>query len=147
MHFSVRKVQADEAFIDFRHRWLRSGKPLATAKFSEDKHLDTHHFAAFDKTKIIGIISFFLKNDPGFTSNRCYQLRGMAVDKSYRSKGIGASLLEYSLDYLNSQSIDMIWCNVREESIGFYKKNGFRKKGGLFDIPDIGPHILMYKNL
>ena len=147
MHFSVRKVKADEAFIDFRHRWLRSGKPLATAKFPEDEHLDTHHFAAFDKTKIIGIISFFLKNDPGFPSSRCYQLRGMAVDKSYRSQGIGASLLEYSLDHLKDQSIDMIWCNVREESIGFYKKNGFRKKGGLFDIPDIGPHILMYKNL
>ncbi len=147
MSFPVRKVQADKAFIDFRHRWLRSGKPLATAKFPEDDHLDTYHFAAFDQTKIIGIISFFLKNVPEFPSSRCYQLRGMAVDKSYRSEGIGTSLLEYSLDNLKGHDINMIWCNVREESIGFYKKNNFCTKGGLFDIPDIGTHILMYKNL
>lgn len=147
MHFSVRKVQADKAFIDFRHRWLRSGKPLATANFPEDEDQDTHHFAALDQDRIIGIISYFLKTNPAFASTKSYQLRGMAVDKTCRSQGIGASMLKHSLDFLNSKNIELIWCNARQESIGFYEMNGFHRTGSPFDIPDIGLHQLMYKNL
>ena len=41
----------------------------------------------------------------------------------------------------------MVWCNARINAVAFYKKEGFKIIGDEFEIPDIGPHFLMAKNL
>jgi hypothetical protein len=39
----------------------------------------------------------------------------------------------------------LIWFNARVEAVGFYEKMGYQKTGNLFEIPDVGVHILMFK--
>ena len=148
MSFSVDKVDADKRFIDFRHRWLREGRPRESALFKEDSLYDTYHFAARSNGIILGIVSYLNKRNDGIQCNKLsYQLRGMAIDKNHRRQKIGQSILNTSLKFLESKSISLVWCNAREESCGFYKKQGFQSVGNYFLIPDVGQHILMYKYL
>ena len=41
----------------------------------------------------------------------------------------------------------MLWCNARLVAVEFYKYNGFKIIGNLFDIAGIGPHYYMYKKI
>ena len=148
MIFSVNQVDADKRFIDFRHRWLRNGRPRETAIFDGDSSKETYHFAALSNQKIIGIVSYFNKQHDRFQDNLLsYQLRGMAVDQNHRQQKIGQRILDDSLAFLQSKEIDLIWCNARQESWRFYQKYGFKSIGDYFLIPDVGQHILMYKYL
>lgn len=148
MTFSVDQVDADKRFIDFRHRWLRNGKPRETAVFRKDLSENTYHFAAVSNQKILGIVSYFDRQHDCFQDNLLsYQLRGMAVDQNYRQQKIGRYILKDSLVFLQSKGIDLIWCNARKESWRFYQKYGFKSTGKFFLIPDVGQHILMYKYL
>jgi len=148
MIFSVDQVDADKRFIDFRHRWLRNGRPRETAIFDGDSSKETYHFAALSNRNILGIVSYFRKNNEHFPDDhKSYQLRSMAVDSMYRKQKIGKRILDDSLAFLQSKEIDLIWCNARQESWRFYQQYGFKSIGDYFLIPDVGQHILMYKYL
>ena len=148
MIFSVDQVDADKRFIDFRHRWLRNGRPRETAIFDGDSSKETYHFAALSNRNILGIVSYFRKDNEHFLNvDKSYQLRSMAVDKDFRQQKIGKHILDHSLAYLQSKKVDLIWCNARRESCFFYQKYGFKSIGDYFLIPDVGQHILMYKYL
>jgi predicted GNAT family N-acyltransferase len=41
----------------------------------------------------------------------------------------------------------MIWCNARLSAVRFYEKLGFETRGDEFDIPDVGPHVVMWRTL
>jgi len=148
MSLAVKPVEADKLFIDFRHKWLRPGKPRKTSFFKGDSADSTYHFAALSNEKIIGIVSYFNKLNLLLEEKKLsYQLRSMAVDQSYRHQYIGHQILNVSLAFLKSKKIDFIWCNARKESYLFYQKQGFLSVGDYFVIPDVGQHLLMYKNL
>ena len=148
MTFSVDQVDADKRFIDFRHRWLRNGRPRETAIFSGDSSKRTYHFAASSDGRILGIVSYFKRSNHHFDSDKkSYQLRGMAVNENFRQQKIGQRILDDSFAFLQSKETDLIWCNARQESRRFYQKYGFESIGEYFLIPDVGQHILMYKYL
>ena len=43
--------------------------------------------------------------------------------------------------------IELLWGDARLEATGFYEKLGLKMKGEIYDVPDIGPHKLMYIKL
>lgn len=87
------------------------------------------------------------KNNKNFIAAIQYQLRGMAILEQYQKQHYGKYLLEEAIETLKTKSVDLIWCNARESAINFYLKQGFTIKGSSFDIPKIGPHYLMFKNI
>lgn len=144
----IQQVSANDEFINLRHKLLRPGKAKASAYFEGDYSVDTFHFSAVRNQTIIGIVSYMKRKNAAFShSVDIYQLRGMAVKSSLRGFGIGTKLIDESESTLKSNKIDFIWCNSRKDSVPFYLKNGFIKKGDYFDIPDVGSHILMYKSI
>ena len=34
--------------------------------------------------------------------------------------------------------IELLWCDARLESTGFYEKLGFKMKGEIYNVPEIG---------
>jgi hypothetical protein len=36
-----------------------------------------------------------------------------------------------------------VWCNARTPARGFYERAGFAVEGEEFELPEIGPHVLM----
>jgi ribosomal protein S18 acetylase RimI-like enzyme len=141
------KLCRTNELIGLRHEVLRQGKPISSCHFEGDNDLDTFHVGAFDDNKMIGCVSLMKKKHPKFHQNDIYQLRGMAVLKAYRHKKIGNRLLDFALQHLLKKNADLVWCNVRTSAVGFYQKNHFLINGDEFDIPDVGPHVLMYKIL
>lgn len=142
----IKKISAEES-LPIRQAVLRKGKPLTTCIFEGDERTDTFHFGAVEKEKILGIVTLLPHRNPKFNSQSQYQLRGMAVLPEARGKGLAKMLLEKSEKQLSIRNIEILWCNAREKTVGFYEKQNFDIYGNAFEIPGIGLHFLMYKNL
>jgi len=71
----------------------------------------------------------------------------MAVLEAYQGRGFGAHILKHGTALLKEQGVHMLWMNARIGAITFYEKLQFLSVGDLFDIPPIGMHQRMYKEL
>lgn len=143
----IEKVEA-KTILEFRHENLRKGLPFEQSKYPNDNDTISAHFACFDaSSKLIGCASLFFEKYIHLQEKDAYRLRGMAVDFKYRKQGIGKALLLKCFEYAKSNNAQIIWCNARTPAIGFYKSLGFESVGNEYELPNIGPHYLMYKNL
>ena len=70
----------------------------------------------------------------------------MAVLDEYQGTGVGKILLQNIIQQLkHSNSSFLLWFNARVSASGFYAKLGFNIMGEAFDIPNIGPHYVMFQ--
>lgn len=144
--FTIKEVSAKETY-PVRHPVLREGRPIEDCAFSNDDLETTIHLGLFIKNNLVGIATLLEHKNALFHENKQYQLRGMAVLKSYQGQGLGDAILKYAENQLKQKSINLIWCNAREIAVGFYKKNGFEIIGNSFEINGVGTHYVMYKTL
>lgn len=137
----IKEIKANETHT-LRIEILRNG--IANNYFfEEDNNTSTFHLGAFHKETCIGIVTFIKDSKKGNT----YQLRGMALALKYQKLGIGTQLIQFSYPILKEKNVISIWCNAREIAVDFYTKNGFEIKGEAFNIPNIGIHYIMSKQL
>lgn len=71
----------------------------------------------------------------------------MATAESVRGKGYGAMLIERVESTIADQNGQCIWANARIHAVGFYQNLDYAVIGYEFDIPNVGPHQLVYKQL
>lgn len=140
----VRQISAAET-IPIRHRVLRKNKAVETCYFTGDKDLNTFHLGVFFNAELAGICTLVKNNKEIHQDVFSHQLRGMAVLEEYQGSHIGKTLMEFLPEFLTSKGIFQIWCNARISAVSFYQKFGFTTHGFEFNIPDVGPHRLMYK--
>ena len=69
----------------------------------------------------------------------------MATLKAYQGQGLSQALLRTAFPIIKNNHVSRLWCNARVTAIGFYEKVGFEKVSDEFEIPDVGPHVLMSK--
>jgi len=67
--------------------------------------------------------------------------------EQFRHQGLSSALLKMGFPIIKQNLCNLVWCNARENAIGYYKKVGFEEVGDNFDIPDVGVHKLMVRNL
>ena len=67
--------------------------------------------------------------------------------KDFEKKGFGKLLLKTAEKIISEKGSNNLWCNARIKAVPFYISCGYRIFGQLFDIQDIGPHYMMYKNI
>lgn len=146
MNLQVKKIPFNKTF-DVRHPVLRAGKPVETCYFEGDELPTTTHFGLFLEEKLLGVLSVFKNECPIIESKKAYQYRGMAILAPYQNKKYGVLLLDAANTWVAEEQGDLIWFNAREKAIGFYERNGFTIFGTVFDIANIGPHVLMFKYL
>lgn len=118
----IRAPRTKEEWDEYYHlRWkvLRQpwNQPLGTERDAlEDQ---AKHFAAFQEANIIGVGRL----DHVDLSVR--QIRFMAVEPIYQSKGIGASLMNaMETKAWNSGAMEII-LHARAHALGFYEKLGY----------------------
>jgi GNAT superfamily N-acetyltransferase len=140
----IKKIASTATFL-VRHPVLRAGKPIESCIFDGDDLETTLHFGLYLAQELVGIISLFKKSNPIFNEQNQYQIRGMAVLQNQQKKDFGKALILHSEAYCKNQNVELIWFNARVEAVGFYEKMGYQKTGNLFEIPDVGVHILMFK--
>ncbi|MDP6942010.1 MAG: GNAT family N-acetyltransferase [Planctomycetota bacterium] len=138
----VREGVSAEDILPIRHRNLREGLPIETARYPEDAHASTVHFSISLKGKIVGCVTLMNEVREGCG----LRLRGMAVDSGFRGNGLGAILLTECQRFARGRGAG-IWCNARVGALGLYRRGGFVSVGGEFEIEGIGPHFVMeWKN-
>lgn len=120
---------------------------LKDCVITADELETTFHMGAVDNDIVIGTSTFLVDNNPQFESKHQYRLRAMATSPSVRGKQLGRQIIEASIEKLRTMNIDLLWCDARLEATGFYEKLGFIIKGEIYNVPNIGPHKLMYLEL
>lgn len=142
----VRLITAQET-IPLRQAVLRPGRPVEAAQFPGDDLPTTKHFGAFRDRGLLGIASLFLAEMPEQRGRVALQLRGMATAPEVRGQGLGRALVQECLTHARTSDAKIFWFNARIGAVGFYLKLGFEVVGEEFEIPDVGPHFRMWKQL
>ncbi len=143
--YTIKQITAEETW-PVRHPVLRKGRPLKDVYMEADEKESTFHVGIFHKEAIIGVASFMDDSKPIFKGIQ-YRLRGMAVLPEYRRRGIAELLLKKGEKILKERNCTLLWFNARIIAVSFYKNMGYETIGPEFDIPLIGPHYLMKKEL
>lgn len=139
----IKEVSLDE-IVDLRWRVLRPGLPRETAIFAEDALPGTFHVAYLDGDTVVSCVTFVPEDLDG---EAAWRFRGMATDESRRGQGVGGELLRDGLARVAERGGDLVWCNARLVAARFYARHGFTQRGEQFDIPGVGPHLLLVKRL
>ncbi len=139
----VRAVTAAET-RPLREQVLRPGRPAVDSVYPGDDDPSTVHFAAYDGDRLVGIASLYREDRVGTgTPGQGWRLRGMASAPEDRRSGVGWALLEACVDHVSAAGGGELWCNARTPAAGFYARAGFEVISEPFDIPGIGPHVVM----
>ena len=140
----IKRITAPETY-EIRLEELRNNIPLPV-EFKGDFDEDTIHLGAFKGDTLIAVSSFMKTKSSNFSGEQ-YQLRGMATLNKFQGFGAGKLMLKEVFSIFNALKVDYLWCNARIIAVEFYKKQGFKTSGELFNLKYIGDHYIMYKNL
>ncbi|NIA67365.1 GNAT family N-acetyltransferase [Pelagibius litoralis] len=154
---AIEPIKAADCLL-LRHRVLRPNQTLADCHYPLDEAIATLHLGYRDAAgRVIGIASVFHEAPPDSDpldsgSEQAWRIRGMAVEPEAQGRGIGAALLAgliaYTTAQTDSQSDEgLLWCNGRSTVEPFYLAQGFERVGDIFDLPPIGPHVLLQRRL
>ena len=103
------------------------------------------HFGAFVDDDLVGVASMVPEARGGGSGG--WRVRGMAVVPEHRGSGIGVDLLRAAVDEAWNLDVPEVWCNARTSAAGFYARHGFETLGDVFELPDIGPHVVMRRRI
>lgn len=142
----IKQVPVD-TILPLRRTVLRPGKTLEESQFEGDLNNDTFHLALIANNEVKAIATYIKISSKELDYKTQYRLRGMAVSTDARGKGFGKKIFQEGLKLLQEKSVDILWFNARKTAVPFYEKLGCKKWGNEFNIPQIGPHFLMIKEL
>ncbi len=120
---------------------------MAASHYPGEESEESLHLCAMIDDEVVGCASWLPEAATFKEAQKTYRLRGMATDPNFRGQGIGKRLIEESLRILKGKGVDLVWCNAREVAFPFYEKMNFKYHGTLFELPQIGPHKIMYLEL
>ncbi|MEQ8471642.1 MAG: GNAT family N-acetyltransferase [Marinoscillum sp.] len=130
----ISEISCEETW-PIRQKVMWPDRPLSFVKLSNDRQ--GIHYGLFVENELISIISLFRSDDE-------LQFRKFATVRSEQGKGYGSVLLRYVIDSQDVQGIRRIWCNAREDKVGFYEKFGMRKTSQTFEKGGIS-YVVMEK--
>lgn len=113
--------------LPIRHKVLWPNKPEIFCQIEEDK--DANHYGAFIDEQLVCVASLYSKTINRVTRVR---LRKFATLEEHQGKGIGTKLVEHMIHDLKAQGAHYFWCDVRINSLEFYKELGFKCIGNEF---------------
>lgn len=119
------------------------------ATYPADDDPDTRHFGIFDGHRNVACATVQHESAPWAPEQPGLRLRGMAVDPTYHRQGLGQRILSFTMTEvaLTFSFVELFWCNAREVAYPFYEHMGFEYWGEPFELPEIGPHMVMWRYL
>jgi GNAT superfamily N-acetyltransferase len=98
----------------------------------------TFAVGAFAGVELVAVGFIVPEGGPG-----AWRIRGMATEPRWRGRGAGTLLLEALLRHADARGAARVWCNARIAARSLYGRAGFRTVSAQFELPDIGPHVVM----
>jgi len=145
------RVEAVPASITFplRQQVLRTHQAPGQLALPGDDDPDTCHVAALTPAgEVVGTANVRRQAppwEPG--ADDTWRLRGMATSPELRGRGIGARLLQSVLAHVDAHGGGLVWCNARLPAQRFYEHAGFVTRGEPWIEPDLGPHVVMWRQV
>ncbi len=152
---TVRRVPA-AAVRPLRTEILRPGWTDRLATYAEDETVAVHVAAFRDgRDAPDGVGTVYAEAPPGahrdeipeaaYADGASWRLRGMATSDAARGTGLGRVVLEDAFAVVREHGGRFLWCNARLVAVPFYDRLGMAAVGPEFDIPEIGPHYVMWR--
>ncbi len=132
-----------EAVRPLRQAVLRPHQGVEELVYEGDADPATLHAGCLVDGQVVGVATVAPQPHPTDPRPGDWRLRGMATLPSQRGRGLGAQLLASCLTHAREHGGRRVWCNARTPVLGFYERFGFAADGEEFDIPDLGPHVVM----
>ena len=139
-------ISADETH-SLRHRVLRPHQSPEACLYPLDQESSSGHYGVCSDGKIVAIGSIFLEPRDGSDNPKAWRIRGMATDPAHQGSGFGGKVLEALVEHARERGGQEVWCNGRTTVEGFYGRFGFEAEGEIFDLPGLGPHLVMVRRL
>lgn len=125
------------------------------ATYPEDDQPVALHLAARDDAKSVVAVGTIYPEAPptalrgvipeaAWVPGAAWRLRGMASAPEVRGGGYGAAVLAGCFREIADAGGTHLWCNARVGAVPFYERMGLTAVGEVFDIPEIGPHYVMW---
>lgn len=137
-----------EEIRELRHKvlWPHKDK-MEDCVIPPDYEPTTFHIGAIQDDKVVGTSTFIIDINDKFEEKKQYRLRAMATDPDVRGTKTGARIVEAGIEELKKRGVKLLWCDARLIATGFYERMNFKVLGDIYEVPIIGPHKLMYKEL
>jgi ribosomal protein S18 acetylase RimI-like enzyme len=119
-----------------RQAVLRPHEPVEQMASSET--VDTAALGAFSGEQLVAVGMIAPDGEPGG-----WRIRGMATAPAARGRGAGSAVLDALIEHARSQGARRIWCNARTPARSLYERAGMRVVSEEFELPEIGPHLMM----
>ncbi len=142
----IRQVDL-RAARQMRHDLLRAHQQPWEIVYTGDDAFDSLHVGAFRDEVLVGIASVMREPPPDTDHPSAWRIRGMATLPEVRGQGYGGALLERCLSHVLNHGGTLVWCTARVPAAGFYRRYGFESEGDVFELPAIGPHVLMRRSV
>ena len=108
---------------------------------AESEPPDAFAVGAFEGDLIaVGLIG--PDGDPGW-----WRVRGMATAPEARRAGAGSAVLSALVEHARQQGATGVWASVRVPARTLYERAGLRVDSEEFELPHIGPHVIMRREL
>jgi GNAT superfamily N-acetyltransferase len=76
-----------------------------------------------------------------------WRVRGMATAPAQRGRGLGAAVLGELLRIAREAGAERVWCTARAPARSLYERAGFEARSDVYELPGIGPHVVMERRL
>jgi ribosomal protein S18 acetylase RimI-like enzyme len=71
----------------------------------------------------------------------------MATTPEARGRGAATAVLGALLEHARTHGAHRVWANVRVGARALYERAGFHVVSDEFELPEIGPHVVMRQEL
>jgi ribosomal protein S18 acetylase RimI-like enzyme len=71
----------------------------------------------------------------------------MATVPELRGRGAGTAVLRALIEHAESQGATRIWASVRTPARSLYERAGLLAVSDVFETPDIGPHLIVSREV
>jgi GNAT superfamily N-acetyltransferase len=146
--FEIHQVASTDLH-ELRRRVLRNNDPAIDVGDPRDEEESAEHFAGVIDGSIVVCASVYPSSSPIHPELNTYQLRYMATDFVVQGQGLGAQVLTFICDSLQSRGVQEVWANGRDSALGFYKKLGWQLVEGSEHLSPYTqlPHTVIFKSL
>jgi GNAT superfamily N-acetyltransferase len=97
---------------------------------------------AFAGERLVSVGFVSPDGEPG-----AWRVRGMATEADARGRGAGAAVLDALVAHASERGALRVWCNARTPARSLYERAGFTAASAEFELPEIGPHFVMEREL
>ncbi|MCB2223755.1 MAG: GNAT family N-acetyltransferase [Actinobacteria bacterium] len=144
--FELRAITPGETY-ELRRALLRPHQRVHEMTWAGDDAPDTLHIGGFREDRLVGIGTAHRQPMPGLSEPQAWRIRGVAVDHGHRGYGLGEMLLRRLLEHAAASGGRLVWANATAASYGFFEHYGFARRGDPFELPEVGPHYVVYAGL